>query len=128
MKNGVDLFDESSLRSSLRLEADEVPPRLDPALIAAAVRATGREKPDLMPVAAVAFVGGWVASQVAGLALAAAGTLIGREGLAIVIDALTVAAVVAAPVGAIVANAALPFLAASAALVFIALDQRRVRA
>ncbi len=50
---GGGLFDESELRRVLRLEGDELPPRLDAAAIALAAREEGRDRFVLAAVPAV---------------------------------------------------------------------------
>lgn len=118
-------MDESRLRQALRLEAHELPPRLDPALIALAARSAPRGSSDVLPLAALAFAAGWVMSEVSGRALSAAGSLLGPEALALVIDALTAAAPILAPAVAFAASAGLGLAAAVTGLVVIAFQQQR---
>lgn len=118
--------DERILRQALRLEGDEMPPRLDAALIASAARARSARS-DLLPVAIAAVAMGWVLSQLTGTALGIVVTAIGPGGLALVIDAVAVAARVLGPVTAIAATVSLPFLAGAVALVVLAIAQRRAQ-
>lgn len=121
--DGLDV-EERFLRQSLRLESHELPPRLDPALIASAARAQAARS-DVVPVAIAAVAAGWVLWQVTGAALAIAITAIGPAGLSLAIDAVTAAARVVAPVTAVAATASLPFLVGTVALVVLAIAQRR---
>ena len=57
------LLDEHVLRRALRLDAAEIPVRLDPSLVAAAARASQPARRPLLAVAAIAFLGGWVWSE-----------------------------------------------------------------
>ncbi len=58
------LMEEHVLRRSLRLDADEVPPRLDPALIAAAATTSSPSGSGLGLAVVVAFAGGWLWSEI----------------------------------------------------------------
>jgi hypothetical protein len=76
--NRHELFDEPDIRRALRLDADEMAPRLDPRVIAAAVRATRSSTLSTVAIAAaVAFVAGWAWSAVVGQLL---GTLVSSSG------------------------------------------------
>jgi hypothetical protein len=119
-------MDERILRQALRLESDEMPPRLDPALIASAARAQSAGS-DVLPLAIAAVAAGWVLSQLTGAALASAVTAVGPGGLALVIDALTVAARVLGPATAIAAGVSFPFFVGIAALIVLAIAQRRAQ-
>lgn len=118
--------DERILRQALRLEGDEMPPRLDPALIASAARARSARS-DLLPVAIAAVATGWVLSQLTGTALGIVVTAIGPGGLALAIDVLTAAARVLGPATAIAASVSLPFLVGAVAFVVLAIAQRRAQ-
>lgn len=117
-------MDEAGLRRALRLEADEMPPRLDPALIAAAARTT-RTGSDVLPAAAVASVAGWIVSETWRAALAAIPPVLSEGAFRIAIDAFTAAVIVLAPAAALAASAALPFTAVAGALIVMAFAQRR---
>lgn len=121
------LLDERTLRASLRLDADEIPARLDPRLIAAAARAARTPGSDLLAPVAVAVVGGGLFAELARLGLTAAGTAVGPEGLRVAIDALTAAARVVVPVAGIVTGAAVPLVVAATLALAIAFDQRRAQ-
>lgn len=119
-------LDERLLRQALRLESDEMPPRLDPALIASAARA-GSARSDVLPVAIAAVAMGWVLSQLTGTALGIVITAVGPGGLALAIDGVTAAARVLGPATAIAASVSLPFLVGAIALVVLAIAQRRAQ-
>lgn len=127
MSDDRGLFEESRLRGALRLDAEEIPARLDPRLIAAAAR-SARPTSDVFPAAAVAFAAGWVVSETWRAALAALPSIVGEDVFGIAIDAVAAGAVILAPAAAAVASAALPLTVASAALIAIALGQRRAHA
>lgn len=126
MKDDGLSVDERILRHVLLLESDEMPPRLDPALIASAARARSARS-DLLPVAAAAVAMGWVLSQLTGTALGIVVTAVGPGGLGLAIDAVTAAARVLGPAAAIAATVSLPFLVGAVALVFLAIAQRRAQ-
>ncbi|OGN77498.1 MAG: hypothetical protein A2082_06340 [Chloroflexi bacterium GWC2_70_10] len=125
---GQDQLEEARLRRALRLEADEVPPRLDAVLIAAAARTARPTGSDVVPVAAAAFAAGWIVSEMWRAALAAVPSVLGEGAFRLAIDAFTEAAIVLAPAATLAASAALPLTAAAAALIAIALGQRRTHA
>jgi hypothetical protein len=118
-------LDEHRLRTSLRLEVDEVPARFDPALIAAAARAAEHRSSDLVPAVALAFVGGWIASEIWRVAIGTAAGLIGADALDLAVRAITAAAPVVAPLVAVVAGSVAPLGLTLAALAVIAFQQRR---
>jgi hypothetical protein len=62
--NERELLEEDVLRRALRLDGDEIPPRLDPAIIAAAARAPERGQHQLTIAVVVAFIGGWMWAEV----------------------------------------------------------------
>ena len=119
-------MDERLLRHALLLESDEMPPRLDPALIASAARARSARS-DVLPVAIAAVAMGWVISQLTGTAVGIVVTAVGPGGLHLAIDAVTAAAQVLGPAAAIAATASLPFLVGAIALVVLAIAQRRAQ-
>lgn len=120
-------LDEHRLRAALRLDADEVPPRLDPAAFAAAARAGADRSRDLVPIVALAFVGGWVTSEVSRAVVGTAAGLIGADALEVAIRAITAAAPVVAPIAAVVSGSMVPLALAVAALAVIAFQQRRTQ-
>jgi hypothetical protein len=91
----VDLFDETRLRRALRLEAAELPPRIDVAALAARAHAE-------RPAFAVASV---VSTLVAGLAAAA---LVGLVAVALPAVAPALAANLAAAAAETIVRAAIP--------------------
>ena len=119
-------MDERILRHALLLESDEMPPRLDPALIASAARARSARS-DVLPVAIAAVAMGWVLSQLTGTAVGIVVTAVGPGGLGLAIDAVTAAARVLGPAATIAATASLPFLVGAIALVVLAIAQRRAQ-
>jgi hypothetical protein len=128
-------IDEQVLRRALRLDPDEVPPRLDPILIAAAARA-GRvplggsddRSRDLAIVAGVAFVGGWLSSELSRLAVGAITGVLGVDPLAVAIEIVAAAAVRVGPLAEILTSPAIPLAIAVAAALAFASEQRRSRA
>lgn len=119
-------MDERILRHALLLESDEMPPRLDPALIASAARARSARS-DVLPVAIAAVAMGWVLSQLTGTAVGIVVTAVGPGGLGLAIDAVTAAARLLGPATAIASTASLPFLVGAIALIFLAIAQRRAQ-
>lgn len=127
MRDDAKLLDEYPLRASLRLEADEIPPRLDPALLAALAREKTDRSPDLALVAGVAFLGGWLGSEVSRIAVAAAAQVLGVDPLAAAIQTLTSLAMQAAPIVETLTTPAIPLAIAVVAALVIAFEQRRTR-
>jgi hypothetical protein len=118
MRTERDLFDEHEIRRALRLEADEMPPRVDPALIAAVDRASrSRSAASVAAVAVVAFVGGWLWSEVVRALL---GALLAATGVDLVGSAIELAsdAIVAlAPLAIAATTPAVPIAILIAALI-----------
>lgn len=127
MSDETRVLDEHRLRYALRLDAEELPPRLDPALIAAAARTRSDRSPDLPLVAGAAFVGGWLAAELSRFAIAAAASVLGVDPLAVAIQALTAVAVQAVPVTQVATSPAIPLAIAVVAALVIAFEQRRIR-
>lgn len=122
MSDERDVLAEHVLRRALRLDADEMPPRLDPALIAAAAAARPAQGQQRLVIAIVAaFIGGWVWSEifrgiVAGV-LAATGTDIVGTAVGLV----TEVAIMAAPYAATLTDPVIPIaVLAAAAIAFLA--------
>ena len=118
------LLPESVLRRSLRLDADEVPPPLDPVLIAAASRASRVPPGRILVAAAVAFAGGWLwagAFQAITAGLFGTGAL---DPLGAIIALATSTLIGAAPVVEIATAPAVPIAILAAALL-AALSERR---
>jgi hypothetical protein len=127
MKDEPGLLEERILRAALRLDADEIPARLDPRLIAAAARAARTPGTDLLAPVALALAGGAILAELSRSALGVAGSAIGPEALRVAIDALTAAARVVVPVAETVTAGAIPFAIAAIAALAIAFDQRRAQ-
>jgi hypothetical protein len=117
-------LEEHVLRRALRLDADEIPARLDPALVAAAARAVRPARRDVVIVAAVAFLGGWIWSEAVRAAvsgLLGAGAI---DPLGAAIQLATGALVAAGPVLDLATHPAIPIAILTAA-VLAALSERR---
>ncbi len=117
------LLDEHILRRALRLDADEVAPRLDPVLLAAAASAPRRASSGLALAVAVAFIGGWAWSEAFRAVLAVVGPG-GLDPLGAAIDLVTVAAVRAAPLAEAAMHPVVPIAILTAALVAVFFEQR----
>lgn len=117
------LVDEHVLRRALRLDADEVPSRLDPVLIAAAARLPAQGRNELVIAVLVAFLGGWVWSEgfraVAGLAATS-----GLDPLAGLIRLVAAAAVFLAPVAEAATHPVVPIAILTAAVLAVFFEQR----
>lgn len=116
------LVDEQLLRRALRLDADEMPLRLDPVLIAAAASAP-RRRSDLALAVVVAFAGGWVWSEafraiVGGIATG------GLDPLAAAIDVVAAVAVRLAPLAETAMHPVIPIAILTAAVVAVFFEQR----
>jgi hypothetical protein len=118
------LLDEHVLRRALRLDSDEVPARLDPALVAAAARAARPARGQLAAVAAVAFLGGWVWSEA--VRAVAAGLFEGGvfDPVGAAVQVGTAALINAGPVLDLATHPAVPIAILTAA-VLAALSERR---
>jgi len=119
-------FEEHVLRRALRLDPDEIPARLDPAMVAAAARAARPPRRALLTVAAVAFIGGWVwaeavRSVVGGLLTAGA-----IDPLGAVIQLATAALIAAGPALDLATHPAIPIAILTAALLAALSERRRV--
>lgn len=121
-------FQESELRRALRLDADELPPRLDPALIASAARAGRERSRDLVIVAGIAFLGGWLFSEVSRVTIGALLSLTGVDPLALAIQLVAAGAVRLAPLAELATDPAIPLAIAAAAMLAFAFEQRRSKA
>ena len=118
------LLDEHVLRRALRLDADEVPARLDPLLIAAAASAPRGRSRDVVIAAVVAFVGGWVWSEVFRALVAGFFAARGIDPLGAAIDLLAAVAVRAAPVADAATHPAVPIAILTAAVLAVLFEQR----
>lgn len=116
------LMDEHALRRALRLDADEMPPRLDAVLIAAAASAP-RRRSDLALAVAVAFAGGWLWSELfrAIVGALAAG---GLDPLAAAIGLVAAVAVRLAPLAEAAIHPVIPIAILTAAVVAVFFERR----
>lgn len=117
MSDERDLFDEGVLRRALRLDAAELPPRLDAALIAAAAAERTPARGPILAVAAIAFALGWAWSEVfrgiVGVVLAAAGI----DLVAAIVGVITEIAIRVAPVAELATQPAVPLAVMAAATI-----------
>lgn len=122
MSTDPSLLDEHVLRRALRLDSEEMPPRLEPAFIAAAARASrSRVSAGILAASTVAFAAGWLWSEVlralVGVVLASTGV----DPLGLLIDLLYAALVQLAPLAQAAAAPVVPiaiFVAAAMAAFF----------
>lgn len=118
------LLDEHVLRRALRLDADEVPARLDPALIAAASRAARRSGRGIAAAVAAAFIAGWAWSEAFRAVVATLFAATGIDPLAAAIEALEAVAVNVLPLVDALTAPTVP-IAILAAVVIAAVYERR---
>jgi hypothetical protein len=118
------VLDEHVLRRALRLDADEIPPRLDPLLIAAAASEPRGRSRDLALAMTVAFVGGWIWSEVFRGLVAVVFAAGGIDPLGAAIDLVARVAVSAAPVAEVATHPAVPIAIFAAAVVVAFFEQR----
>lgn len=122
------LLDEHVLRRALRLDQDEVPPRIDPALLAAASRAAERGARTLVIAVAGAFIGGWIWSEAFRAIFVALADATGVDPLATAIGLVDLVAQRVAPLAAAATEPAVPIAILVAALVAVAFEHRgRIR-
>ncbi len=118
------LMEEHVLRRALRLDADEIPPRLDPALIAAAASAPAR-RPSGIPLAiAVAFTGGWLWSEGLRAVISALVATTGVDPLAAAIRVVATALVGVAPFIQAAMHPVVPIAILTAAVVAVFFEKR----
>jgi hypothetical protein len=124
-----DLLEETTLRRALRLEADEHPPRFDPAAIATAARAVRPSSATILTGLAVAGVTGVVAGTVWSFILGAAPQLADAIGGA-ALEALISLATLLVPIAEIATEPAVPLslLAALGVAILFELRERREHA
>jgi hypothetical protein len=115
------LLDEHVLRRALRLDADEVPPRIEPAVVMAAARATAARPREIALAAAVAFVGGWAWSEAF---RAVVGGALGVDALDGLIQIATALALRLAPLIETSAQPVVPIAILTAAIVAALYEQR----
>ncbi len=116
------LLDEHVLRRALRLDAEEVPPRLDPLLIAVAASAPRRTN-ELAVAVVVSFFGGWIWSE-AFRAVVVGVASSGIDPLAAIIDLAAAVAMRLAPLAEAATHPAVPIAILTAAMVAVFFEQR----
>ena len=125
-----DLFDETRLRRALRLEAAEIPPRLDVAAIAARASA---ERPAFVAASLIStLVAGLAAAALLGLIAVALPTIapaLASDILAAAIEMLAIIAVPASALLSLITQPTVPIALSAALAVAIAHEfaQRRER-
>lgn len=124
MSDERELLEEHVLRRSLRLDADEIPPRLDPALIAAVAKAPPRGHSELVLALLVAFGGGWLWSEGLRAAVSAIAATTGVDPLAAAIRVLTSALVAVAPLAQAAMHPVVPIAILTAAVVAVFFERR----
>lgn len=117
-------MDEHVLRRALRLDADEVPPRLDPALIAAVAKAPARGHNELVLALVVAFTGGWLWSEGIRAAVSGIAATTGVDPLAAAIRLVTSALVAVAPLAEAATHPVVPIAIITAAVVAVFFERR----
>lgn len=126
--NDHELFDERDIRRALRLDADEMAPRLDPRIVAAAARASGSSAATGIVLAAVvAFLGGWVWSEVVRSLLSTLLAAAGVDPLGTVIDAVSALLVWLAPVAQAATAPAVPIAILVVAVMATLFDRMKGR-
>jgi hypothetical protein len=124
MNDDRQLLDEHVLRRALRLDADEIPLRLDPALIAAAARMPARGHNELVLAILVAFGGGWLWSEAFRAVLSALAATSGLDPLAALIRVVAAVAMLLAPVAEAAAHPVVPIAILTAAMVAVFFEHR----
>jgi hypothetical protein len=114
--------DEHILRRALRLDADEVPARLDPALLAAAARASSLPARQVAIACAVAFVAGWVWSEAVRALLAVLS--IGFDPIGAAVELVTTVAPRLVPLVETAMHPAVPIAILATAVVAVLFEHR----
>lgn len=128
MSDERELLDEGVLRRALRLDAEEMPARLDAALIAAAAAEHAPGRGPIVATAAIAFVAGWVWSEVLRVlagALFAAGAI---DVVAAVVSVVTSVAIGVAPLAEAATQPAVPLAVMAAAAIAVLHERGRTHA
>lgn len=118
------LMDEHVLRRALRLDRDEAPPRLDPALIAAAATARAPRQAELVVALVVAFAGGWIWSEVFRAVVGGLLGTLGIDAVAAALELVATVALLAAPVVDAAMHPAIPIAILTAAVVAVLFERR----
>lgn len=119
------LLDEHRLRRALRLDASELPPRLDPALIASAARGDVGRTREMVTLAGITFAAGWASSELARVLVATLAAATGVDPLAVAIGGATAIAVRIAPIAELATAPAIPLAILASLTLAIAFEQRR---
>jgi hypothetical protein len=123
-----ELLEEHVLRRALRLDAEEIPPRLDPAFIAAAARAPERGQHQVTVAVVVAFVGGWVWAEIFRGLLTGLLAATGFDLVHTVVDLATGVAVRVAPVVESATDPAVPIAILAVAVIALLAERGRAHA
>ena len=122
------LLDEHTIRRALRLDAEEVPPRLDPRVIAAAARASRSHVSTGIALAAtIAFVGGWVWSEVFRALVGAVIASAGVDPVGLALDVVDAAALRLAPIAEAASTPVIPIAIFVAAVIAALFEQMKGR-
>ncbi len=123
-----ELFDEHEIRRALRLDADELPPRLDPRFVAAAARASRRgPSTGIVLVAGVAFVCGWIWSEILGALVSGVLAFTGVDALGTLIDVANDVLVWVAPIAQAATAPAVPIAILTLAVLATAFERMKGR-
>ena len=122
LENGP-LLEEHVLRRALRLDADEMPLRLDAALIAGAARASAGRPRELVLAIVVAFLGGWLWSEAFRAIL---GSLVPAviDPMATAIQIVAAVSIAAVPIVDAATHPVIPIAILTTALVALFFEQR----
>ncbi len=117
------LLEEHVLRRALRLDDDEMPARLDAALIASAARASADRGREVALAATVAFVGGWLWSE-AFRAIIGGLSPLAIDPVATAVEIVAALARAAAPIAETATHPGIPIAILAAAVVAVFFEQR----
>lgn len=124
--NGHELFDEHDIRRALRLDADEMPARIDPRVIAAAARASRSGVPvGILLAASIAFVGGWVWSEIFRTLVGAVLASTGFDLLGTLLSAVDTIVVWLAPIAEAASAPTIPIAILAAAVIAAAFERMK---
>lgn len=119
---------EHDIRRALRLDAEEMPPRLDPRMIAAAARASrSSASTGIVLASVVAFVGGWMWSEIFRALVSAALGVSGLDLLGAAIDLANGALVRLAPVAQAATAPAVPIAILTLAVIATVVERMKGR-
>ncbi len=124
--NGHELFDEHDIRRALQLDADEMPARLDPRVIAAAARASRSSMSmGIVLAASIAFVGGWAWSEIFRALVTAVLASTGFDLLGTLISAIDAVVVGLAPIAEAASAPTVPIAILAAAVIAAAFERMK---